>query len=91
MRAAIEQANATSNSGGSDLIGCAVPGNGPHTIAPTSELPTIAQPVIIDGYTHVSASATTLDDATHNTATDATTNAVLKIVLDGTNAGPSRG
>jgi CSLREA domain-containing protein len=81
LRAAIEEANASS---GVDTINFAIPGAGPHTISPGSELPAITQPVTIDGYTE------SLDEganpANPNTASTGT-NAVLKIVLDGTNAG----
>ncbi|MDQ4128926.1 MAG: hypothetical protein M3151_13435 [Actinomycetota bacterium] len=89
LRAAIEEANATPNSGGPDLIRFAIPGDGPHTIAPTthSRLPTIKQPVIIDGYTQGSNTATTTDDAKPNAA-PTSTNAVLKIVLTGANLPP---
>jgi len=48
LRAAIEQANATP---GTDNIEFDIPGPGPHTFQPTSALPTITDPVIIDGTT----------------------------------------
>jgi CSLREA domain-containing protein len=86
LREAIQEANAAANSGGADLIKFSISGDGPHTIAPTSELPTITQPVIIDGYTQGdNTTSTTADDAVENTATTGT-NAVLKIVLSGANA-----
>jgi hypothetical protein len=88
LRAAIQQANATANSGGPDLIKFSIPTNGPHTIQPNSQLPTITQPVTIDGYTEGDGTATTDDDAIENTATTGT-NAVLKIVLNGANAPPT--
>ena len=50
LRAAIERANATA---GRDTIRFAIPGTGLHSIRPTSvhgSLPTIFQPVTIDGY-----------------------------------------
>ena len=50
------------------------------TIKPTSALPTITDQVIIDGYTPTGASANT-------NPPDQGTNAVLKIVLDGSSAG----
>jgi hypothetical protein len=81
LRAAIQQANAAANSGGPDLIRFSIFGDGPHTIAPTSELPTITQPVIIDGYTQGDGTTTTTDHAVENTATTA----VLKIELNGGN------
>jgi beta-lactamase superfamily II metal-dependent hydrolase len=46
LRAAIQQANV---SGGTDTINFNIPGAGPHTISPGSALPTITDPVIIDG------------------------------------------
>src|SRR5690606_16342438 len=48
LREAIELANATP---GADEIAFAIPGDGPHTIAPAEPLPMIAEPVLIDGYT----------------------------------------
>ena len=83
LRQAIEDANAATNSGGPDLIRFAIPGDGPHTIAPTSQLPTISQPVTIDGYTE------SLDESTPaspNTDAGGTTNAVLRIVISGASA-----
>ncbi|MGB6836290.1 MAG: hypothetical protein WBF66_01130 [Dehalococcoidia bacterium] len=46
LRAAIEQANANA---GTDTIEFDIPGAGPHTISPGSALPTITDPVTIDG------------------------------------------
>ena len=51
---------------------------GVATISPTSALPTISSPLVIDGYTQPGASANTLAIGS---------NAVLVIVLDGINAG----
>jgi len=48
LRAAIEQTNADI---GAQTIGFDIPGPGPHTIALTSPLPPIADPVVIDGTT----------------------------------------
>ncbi|MDA2935492.1 hypothetical protein MYX82_14320, partial [Acidobacteria bacterium AH-259-D05] len=48
LRAAIEEANAN---GGTDTIAFNISGTGPHTIQPNSSLPTITDPVIIDGTT----------------------------------------
>lgn len=47
LREAITAANAA---GGTDTINFAIPGTGVHTIQPTSSLPDISSPVIIDGY-----------------------------------------
>ena len=77
LRAAIEQANA---SVGKDTIAFNIPGAGPHTIQPTSALPTITDPVVIDGYTQPGASPNTNGPGLG-------LNTVLKIELDGTNAG----
>ena len=80
LRAAIQQANATANSGGPDEIDLAIPGDKKKvkTIKPTSELPAITQPVIIDGFTQPGSKKNTL-------ATGAI-NAVPKIQLDGSAA-----
>jgi len=73
LRAAIEEANATALD---TMINFNIPGAGPHTIQPTSALPVITDTVTIDGYTQTGAITAT-----------ATTDAILKIVLDGSNAG----
>jgi len=88
LREAIDAANSAA---GDDTINFAIPGNGPHTILPTSGgLPTITEAVTINGYSQGSGTATTADDAEPNTATIGT-NAVLKIELNGTNAGIASG
>ena len=56
LRAAIEEANALL---GTDTIAFNILGEGPHTIQPTSALPTITGPVGIDGYTQPGASENT--------------------------------
>jgi hypothetical protein len=82
LRQAILDANA---GGGTDLITFAIPGVGPHTIRPTSQLPTISSPVMIDGYTQGSRTPfDPFDDAVPNTnPVGMGSNAVLKIQLDG--------
>ena len=75
LRAAILDANA---SAGMDSIVFDIPGASVKTISPTSALPTITSPVIIDGYTQPGASANTLAVGT---------NATLRIVLEGQKAG----
>lgn len=70
LRQAIIDANATA---AADTINFAIDGIGTQTIG--GSLPTISKPVTIDGYTQPQSSV--------NTATDATTNAVLRIRLDG--------
>ncbi len=77
LRQAILDANANP---GADTIAFAVVGSGVHTIAPASALPTITGPVTIDGYTQSGASANT------NPASQGL-NTVLRIEIDGTNAG----
>ena len=79
LREAITAANANA---GTDTIAFAIPGAGPHTIAPTSALPTISDPVIIDGYTQSGASPNT-----NSVASGLGLNTVLKIELDGSVAG----
>ncbi|HYI45089.1 MAG TPA: hypothetical protein VE174_06450 [Actinomycetota bacterium] len=71
LRAAIQESNA---SPGTDTINFNIPGDGPHTIQPSTALPTITQPVVIDGYTEPGASVNTLTQGS---------NANLLIVLSG--------
>jgi VCBS repeat-containing protein len=73
LRQAILDANDEVNHPGADTISFAISGAGPHTIAPTSELPVISAPVTIDGYTQTGASENTLTQGT---------NAVLEIELN---------
>jgi CSLREA domain-containing protein len=82
LREAINTANANA---GTDTIAFNIPGAGPHTITPTSALPTITDPVIIDGYTQPGASPNT------NLFPAVATNAVLMIELSGISAGSSNG
>src|SRR5258708_36480769 len=72
LRQAIMDANGTA---GIDTIVFAIPGSGLHTIAPTSNLPTITEAVIIDGYSQAGSSANTLALGD---------NAVLQIEVTGT-------
>jgi hypothetical protein len=74
LRQAILDANANA---GLDTIDFSIPGAVVHTITPASALPTITDPVVIDGYTQPGSSPNTLavgDDA------------VLEIELDGAGA-----
>ena len=73
--------DANANPGG-DTIAFDIPGNGVHTIASTSALPPITDPVTIDGYTQPGASANTLALGT---------NAVLQIELSGASANSAAG
>jgi len=77
LREAINAANATP---GTDIIEFNIPGAWPHTIQPASTLPTITDPVVIDGYTQ--------PGATPNTnGAGLGINAVLMIELDGSMMG----
>jgi hypothetical protein len=77
LRQAILEANASL---GVDAIVFNIPGAGPHTILPLSVLPTVTDPVVIDGYTQPGASPNTILSGFGS-------DAVLMIELDGTNAG----
>jgi hypothetical protein len=74
LRQAILDANFTD---GASVINFNISGTGVKTIKPTSALPTITEPVTIDGYTQPGASPNT--KAVGNDAS-------LKVQLDGTNA-----
>jgi CSLREA domain-containing protein len=78
LRAAIQEANATA---GKDTINFHIgTTTGVKTISPASHLPTITEPVVINGYSQPGASLNTL-----GTGDDA----ILEIQLNGTNAGSS--
>ena len=77
LREALNGANANP---GTDMIEFNIPGVGPHTIQPLSALPWITDSAIIDGYTQSGASPNTNGPGLGS-------NAVLKIELDGSNAG----
>src|SRR5215211_2025230 len=77
LRAAIQQANANNNPTETDLINFNIPDSidpGVKTISPGSSLPSIEEPVIIDGYSQPGSSVNTLAKAT---------NAKLLIELNG--------
>lgn len=76
LREAIIAANAGP---GTDTIEFNIPGSGPHTIQPATALPTITDPVVIDGYTQPGARPNT-------NGSGLGINAVLKIELDGSMA-----
>lgn len=86
FRQAILNANA---SAGADLIAFNIPGAGVHTISPVSPLPDITDPVTIDGYTQPGSSPNTLGigPGSPGHLLGDGTNAVLRIELDGSNAG----
>src|SRR5215211_882622 len=79
LRAAIQQANV---SAGADTINFNISGTGVHTISPTSPLPDITKPVIINGYSQPGSSVNKLAKGT---------NAKLLIEINGTNSGTSDG
>ena len=74
LREAINEANHTT----ADTIRFDIPGSGVKTISPTSRLPIISEALTIDGYSQPGAKANTLKVGT---------NAVLKIELNGSDAG----
>lgn len=78
LRQAILDSNASS--GVLDTIIFSIPGAGLQTIAPGSALPSITDPVIIDGYTQPGSSPNTNGSGVGD-------NAVLLIQLNGANAG----
>lgn len=55
LREAIRAANANA---GKDTIAFNIPGDGVHTIKPTTQLPALSEAVIIDGYTQPGAQRT---------------------------------
>jgi len=59
-----------------NLIAFNIAGSGVQTIRPLTELPTIAEPITIDGYTQTNASPNVLSNGN---------NAAIRIRLDGTN------
>ena len=65
---------------GIDTINFNIAGTGVHTIQPLSQLPTITDPVVIDGYTQAGASPNSNGPGLGD-------NAVLQIELDGSQAG----
>jgi parallel beta-helix repeat protein len=73
LRQAILDANANP---GADSINFNIPAAGVKTISPITQLPTVTDPVVIDGYTQPGAQANTLSEGN---------NAVLLIELNGTN------
>jgi len=87
LRQAILDSNASS---GPDAIVFNIPGAGPHTIRPTSELPVVTDPIVIDGYSQPGSSENTLGigpDSPGHVLGDGH-NGVLNIELDGSLAGP---
>lgn len=79
LRQAILDANAA---GGLDTITFNITGSGVQTIQPLTALPTVTDPVIINGYSQTGASANTLAVGS---------DAVFKIELDGSSSGGATG
>ena len=80
LRAAIQESNDTS---GADTINFNIGGTAPvKTIKPAKQLPTIKETVTINGYTQSGASENTLAEGS---------DAVLKVVLNGVDAGSVNG
>jgi CSLREA domain-containing protein len=80
LRAAIQEANDNNNPTETDLINFNIPDSidpGVKTISPGSTLPSIEEPVIIDGYSQPGSSVNTLAKGT---------NAILLIELNGNNS-----
>ncbi len=71
--------NAANGNAGADIINFTIPGTGPHTISPGSNLPDITEPLVIDGYTEPGSSGNTNGPSQGS-------NAVLKIELNGAGA-----
>jgi hypothetical protein len=76
FRWAIQTANLSSSV---DTIAFAIPGAGPHTIAPNTALPAITDRVLIDGFTQTGA-------VPNSNAMHSGINAVLQIELNGASA-----
>jgi hypothetical protein len=74
LRAAITSVNASVDA--TNTINFNIPGTGPFTIAPATDLPTIVKNVTINGYSQPGSSVNTLAQGD---------NAVLQIVLNGSN------
>jgi hypothetical protein len=79
LRQALIDANSNPNR---DLIAFAIPGSGPHTIVPLTQLPALVTPATIDGYTH---------GAARPNSAEVGSNAVLTIRLLGSASQPMDG
>jgi hypothetical protein len=88
LRAAIQESNDTT---GADTINFNIVSDASvKTIKPAKPLPEITAAVTINGYSQGSATTTTSDDAKENTLAEGN-DAVLKVQLNGTNAGSANG
>ncbi len=90
LRQAILDSNNTSNvlpsAPNQILFDITTPGSGPYTISPTTALPTITNPVTIDGY---SQSGSQLNKTAAGLDEQETDVAVLQVQIDGSGAGAS--
>jgi hypothetical protein len=92
LRAAIVAADTNANAPAIDHIVFNLTGNGPFTIGLNGPLPSLSEPVVVDGYTQGDATpGTPADDARPNDEPSGSSNAVLKISLSGATAGPAFG
>jgi CSLREA domain-containing protein len=98
LREAITAANTnaavdacTSGAAGADTINFAIPGAGPHTISPTSDLPSITEAVTINGYSESLDEGTTPARPNSNADLAQGTNANLLIELSGGSISSSNG
>ena len=88
LRAAIQESNDTT---GADTINFNIVSDASvKTIKPAKPLPAITEAVTINGYSQGSTTTTTSDDARENTLAEGN-DAVLKIQLNGINAGSANG
>ncbi|HEY6940912.1 right-handed parallel beta-helix repeat-containing protein [Dokdonella sp.] len=81
LRQAILDANANA---GADTIAFAIPGSGVHTISPTSSLPSITGPLLIDGYSQPGS------QPNGNTPAQGGLDGTLAIELSGQNLPPTQ-
>ena len=88
LRAAIQESNDTT---GADTINFNIVSDASvKTIKPAKPLPAITEAVTINGYSQGSTTTTTSDDAKENTLAEGN-DAVLKVQLNGTDAGSANG
>src|SRR5215218_8437660 len=82
LREAIQEASNNNNPSHTDQINFNISGTGVHTISPTSPLPDITEPLIINGYSQPGSSVNKLAKGT---------NAKVLIEINGTNSGAFAG
>src|SRR5262245_47258739 len=83
------QVSGTPTNADTDTINFNIPGSGVHTISPSSALPHITDPVIINGYSQPANGGAAASPNSNGTSLGL--NTVLLIELDGTNAGGTDG